>query len=371
MSHSFEEVKSMENSFLKRATILSLFIHFVLMNLTFNYSVPEMETRNDAIQVTIAPLPEKEAPKKNKALKVESPFKEAEVMKEIPKEKVIAGTEKVIPKNDTLGDKNAKVVQKVQKGDPMSKDMSKYKPGTDFRKLKATNIGAGGGDKYQPMDTKSGGSGDTYKGLDFASKATTNFAPLGGRFKVKNAADDMGAGAGKGGGIGDGNGKGFGDGSLTGTRTGTVETSKILTNVGSLTGAAEGKIGSSKGAEGLSQKGSIVLSGIPSETVVLGSIDPNAIRQLLLEHLSQFRYCYQAELESSQRPKNLTGIIHLNFTIGSEGQVQKTNIGGDQSITREIRQCVAEVLRGIEFPVPKGGGVVEVRQPMNFYPKQL
>jgi hypothetical protein len=30
-----------------------------------------------------------------------------------------------------------------------------------------------------------------------------------------------------------------------------------------------------------------------------------------------------------------------------------------------------DVLRGIQFPEPMGGGTVEVKQPMNFYPKRI
>ena len=229
-------------------------------------------------------------------------------MKEKPKEKVVPGTQKVVPDADVLGNPKAKEIKKVQKGDPASQDKSKYKPGTDFQKLKSTNIGTGSaGDKIK-TNTPAGGSGDTYKGMDFAVKSLTNNAPLGHRFKVKNAADDMGAGAGKTGGIGSGLGKGFGDGTITGTRTGTLEKAKILTNVGSLTGETVGTIDSSRGAEGLSKKGTILLSGMPQETVVLGSMDPKLIRDILLQHLSQFRYCYQKELEKTNR-EDITVIV--------------------------------------------------------------
>lgn len=370
MAHYYGQHKNLENHFVFRALIGSLILHFIFMCLNFSYKAPELKLRNDAIQVSMAPVPQ-EVLKKNEILKVESPFKEAEVVKTPPKEKLVAGTKKVVHESKTLGNPNAKEVKKVQKGDPLSTDMSKYKPGTEFRKLQETNIGSGAGNKYEPMNTKQGGSGDTYKGVDFASKATSNFAPIGQRFKVKNAADDMGAGAGSSGGIGDGQGRGAGDGSVTGSRLGTVETSKILTNVGSLTGVANGDIGSSRGAEGLSQKGQIYVSGMPTETVVLGSIDPDEIRRILMEYLPQFRYCYQKELESSDRPSAVAGIVRLNFTIGSSGNVQKTNVGGDSSITRDIRLCVGGVLKSIQFPKPKGGGIVEVKQPMNFYPKQM
>ena len=360
---------NIDSLFMKRALFASLFMHALFMLLRLNFEPLRVETRDDAIKVTIS-VPD-EVLKKNKALKGESTIKEKpEVLKEKPKEKVVPGTQKVVPKADALGDPKAKVIQKVQKGDPVSKDKSKYKPGTDFQKLKSTNIGTGAGGDKTNSDKPGGGSGDTYKGMDFSVKSTTNNAPLGQRFKVKNAADDMGAGAGSTGGIGNGLGKGFGDGTITGTRTGTLEKAKILTNVGSLTGETVGTIGSSRGAEGLSKKGTILLSGMPQETVVLGSMDPKVIRDILLQYLAQFRYCYQKELERTGR-EDISGVVYLNFNINRSGNVQSEKITGDSAIPQPVKSCVAGVLRDIQFPEPKGGGKVEVKQPLNLQPKNL
>ncbi len=352
--------------FNKRAIFISFFLHALFMVLKFQFEPLRVETRDDAIKVEMS-VPE-EILKKNKALQNRSVVKEApEVVKEKPKEKVVAGTQKVIPKAKELGNPKDKVVKKVQKGDPLSGNKTKYIPGTDFQKLKSTNIGSGsGGDKIK-TNTPSGGSGDTYKGMDFAVKSMTNNAPLGSRFKVKNAADDMGAGAGVSGGIGSGAGKGFGDGTITGTRTGTLDRAKILTNVGSLTGETVGTISSSKGSEGLSKKGTILLSGMPQETVVLGSMDPKLIRDILMQYISQFRYCYQKELEKGE---SVSGQVIMDFTINQSGNVKNEKITGD-AIPSHVKGCVAGVLRDIQFPSPKGGGNVGVKQPFNFYPKSL
>ncbi len=352
--------------YIKRAFLFSFLIHSVLLALNIKFETPEMKLRTDAILVSMTPPVV--TPPKERVLIKESPLKESEAVK--PKEKVIAGTKKIVPKATALGDPKAAKVQKVQKGDPVSKNMTKYKPGTEFRKTPTTNIGTGASGPALPSAKIGGGSGDTYKAPNFATKSTTGFAPLGARFKAKrDAIDDFGAGSGKDGGIGDGSGRGFGDGIITGSRNGTVETAKILTNVGSLTGATVGTIGSSKGSEGLSTKGTVVLAGIPDETVILGSMDPNVIRRILMEHLAQFRYCYQSELDSTEKPKDVSGVIQLNFNIGLRGEVQRVNIGGGTAITPKVKGCVGDILRDITFPAPKGGGIVEVKQPMNFYPK--
>jgi hypothetical protein len=356
--------------FTKRAILISLIMHAALFFFKVNYTPLEVKVREDAIKVELA-SPEQLEKEKNKFLKTESPFKESQSVKTPPTEKQTPGTEKVVPKADRLGNPKADKVQAVQKGDPMSKNMTAYKEGTDFRKLKKTNIGTGARGK-EPSKDGGGGSGDTYKGFDFASKSDSPFAKKGSRYKaLKDAVDDGGAGSGTGGSVGDGHGGGFGDGSLTGTSTGTLKPANILNNVGSLSGASKGKIASSKGAEGLSQKGSIMMAGVPTETVVLGSIDPDIIRSILREHIPQFRYCYQSELDRNKKPGEISGILYLNFVIGASGRVISTNLKGDSIFNGDIKNCVNDVLKGIQFPAPKGSGNVEVKQPINFYPQRL
>lgn len=351
----------------KRAIVLAIVLHAVFMLVKIEYEPVRIEMRKDAIEVQL--LSPEEVKKIIKAPIVEkSDIKKPEVLKEKPKEKVVVGTQKIVPKAKELGNPKAKVEKIVQKGDPLSTDFSKYKPGTDFQKLKATNIGSGSqGDKLKT--TTPGGSGDTYKGADFAIKSLTNNAPLGNRFKVKSAADGMGAGTGNTGGISSGSGLGIGDGTITGTRTGTLEKAKILTNVGSLTGATVGAIDSSKGAEGLGKKGTILLSGEPEDTVILGSMDPDIIRRILLQHLAEFRYCYQKELDA--KDSAASGVLLLLFKIGGSGTVTSANVQGPPHITSTVKSCMAGVLRGIQFPAPKGGGTVEVKQPLNLYPRSL
>ncbi len=153
------------------------------------------------------------------------------------------------------------------------------------------------------------------------------------------------------------------------TGTGEIKTAKITTNQGSLIGATSGVLGDSKGAEGLSSKKAIYTAGIPSETVVLGSMDPDVIRRRLMEYLPQFRSCYQRELETKRA--DINGLIKLNFVIGSTGHVAKSGLDGSTPLPRDVSNCVLSVLRGITFPEPMGGGTVEVKQPMNFQPKRI
>lgn len=366
---NYQQMGEIDQLYYKRAIVLAVVFHLVFMFVKINYEPVKIETRKDAIEVQLMDAEKvKEILKKVPITEKSEVVKKPEVLKEKPKEKMVVGTQKIVPKAKELGNPKATKVQDVQKGDPMSQNKTKYIPGTDFQKLKATNIGSGSlGDKFKTTDA--GGSGDTYKGADFAVKSISGTAPLGKRFKVKTAADGMGAGYGNSGGISAGSGLGSGDGTITGTRTGTLEKAKILTNQGSLTGATVGRIDTSKGAEGLGTKGTILLSGTPEDVVVMGSIDPDLVRKILLEHLAEFRYCYQKELDATD--KAASGILVLLFKINSTGGVSSANVTGPTHITSSVKSCVAGVLKGIQFPAPKGGGVVEIRQPLNLYPRSL
>ena len=105
---------------------------------------------------------------------------------------------------------------------------------------------------------------------------------------------------------------------------------------------------------------------------VQGGIDPDIIRKVLIEHVPQFRYCLQKELDKSEKPIEFQPMFR--FIIGKKGTVTKYKIDngkGEQSkAQKKVIKCVGSVLKGIKFPEPVGGGVVEVNQPMNFYPRK-
>lgn len=206
---------------------------------------------------------------------------------------------------------------------------------------------------------KTQGHVEVYKSADFASSVSSLVAKGGSLTGVQTKA------------VGGSPGSGSVVGAVSGVSSGTgsIKTADMATNQGSLVGATVGELGESKGAEGLSAKRAIFTAGIPSSTVVLGSMDPDVIRQRLLEFLPQFRSCYQRELE--RRGADATGTIKLNFVIGSSGHVSQAGIDGSTPLPRDVSGCVLNVLRGIVFPEPMGGGTVEVKQPMNFYPKRI
>lgn len=122
----------------------------------------------------------------------------------------------------------------------------------------------------------------------------------------------------------------------------------------------------SYGSRGLASKKGFDTSYLETKTVVLGSMDPELLRKILREYIPQFRHCYQQELIKNS--EKIKGVIDLNFSINASGKVGKMDIKAkDARFSRNGIDCMGQVLGIIEFPRPKGGGVVDVRQPLNFF----
>lgn len=128
----------------------------------------------------------------------------------------------------------------------------------------------------------------------------------------------------------------------------------------------KGSGSASYGSRGLASKAGFDSAYLEPKTVVLGSMDPELLRKILREYIPQFRHCYQQELIAHS--EKIKGVIDLNFTISASGKVSKYNIKvKDARFSKQGVGCMGQVLGLIDFPKPKGGGVVDVRQPLNFF----
>ncbi len=311
----------------------------------------------------------KKAPKKVQ----KSPVKKAAPK---PKPKPTPVTKKVVSKpapkpqnkakkpTPTIGQKVAKKVQNSKKRTAPKKSTVKRtvkgpKAATSGRKS-VTKSKSTGRAAPRKANTPSPNKGvvEVYKNNRFKSTISNLMAKGGSLQGAKVSSGGSEAGSFKG-------TSGVSGGSVKG-----LKTANVASDVGNLTGATEGKLEAGRGGEGLVGSKSIYTAGIPSQTVVVGSIDPDTIRRILRAHLPQFRYCYQKSLDKSSR-SNVQGVIKLAFTIGASGRVSKAGIDGGTSLPGGVTRCVVNVLRGIEFPSPRGGGRVDVRQPLNFYPQRI
>ncbi len=101
---------------------------------------------------------------------------------------------------------------------------------------------------------------------------------------------------------------------------------------------------------------------IPGEVTVIG-MDKELIRQVIHQHKSEVRYCY--ELELTKNPK-LRGKTAVKFLISGSGAVTASSVVESTVRSDELERCVAGRVRTWQFPKPPGGGTVSVTYPFVF-----
>lgn len=146
-------------------------------------------------------------------------------------------------------------------------------------------------------------------------------------------------------------------------------------NADSLGGLAKSGRGGGRVGTGLGATGSgsgivggktrvVIRSGGPEETVVMGAIDADAVERALLAHKDEFRLCYEKEI-NAENP-GVSGRVGTSFVIGSSGHVSQAGIESSSLKNANIERCILAVIKRIDFPIPRGGGVVQVTYPFKF-----
>jgi hypothetical protein len=123
----------------------------------------------------------------------------------------------------------------------------------------------------------------------------------------------------------------------------------------------KGNYGSGGGNIGGKRETDISIADAPP--VVQGAIDPALIRKVIQDNKNAIKYCYEKEL---QVKKDLGGTIKLQFIIGGEGRVTMAVVKETTMGNPNVENCIAGKIRGLEFPKPKGGGIVLVNYPFTF-----
>jgi pSer/pThr/pTyr-binding forkhead associated (FHA) protein/outer membrane biosynthesis protein TonB len=294
---------------------------------------------------------------KKKPVKKQTAPKKQVVKKSQPKKTQATSkktTKKVTKKTDNPGAKKATKVQKVKRAKnpaPKKNNNSKVANTASAAKKSSRRTKT----RRSNVKSKSMGRVDTYKSMNFKSTISPSLAKGGtlrGARTARTSSDSIS------------------NAQVSGGVATNLKKAAVGTEVGSLSGSTVGKLGESKGTKGLSAKTGVYTAGIPSETVVLGSMDPDVIRRILRDNIPFFRSCYQKELDRNAGA-DVSGTIRLVFTIGASGHVSRAGIDGRTALPVKVKRCVIGVLRGIQFPRPMGGGTVDVKQPFNFYPKRL
>ena len=345
-------------------------ILFLLISLLSGFSMFEVdkEIEEEKAPERIATILYKRKLTVSKTRAIEKTKKAPKVVQKSPKQKKVKPkVEKPKPKVTKNKPKPKKVNQK-KSGSRNSKKVGvvkKARANKGPRNVSKKNVSpvrakkAGGSrskvraSRSARSNSRSRGAVDTYKSADFKS-TVSSLVSKGGSTRAAKAVSAASAGS--------------SGSSLSQAEPGaTLTTAKVSNNIGNIAGDVRGKLDSSKGVEGLVSKKSIYTAGLPYKTVILGGLNPDIIRKILEDNIPRFRYCYQNALDQSKAAFN--GIVKLNFLIGASGHVTKAGVESISSLPRGVKGCVVKVLKRIRFPEPAGGGVVEVNQPMNFYPR--
>ena len=151
---------------------------------------------------------------------------------------------------------------------------------------------------------------------------------------------------------------GFGPGG-GGTGWGTIGTGRYGTiGHGSGTGEGYGVGGGRGGMRGRTAAVPTVSIGQPSAE---GDLDKAIIRRYIKRNIQKIQYCYEKQLLAKPA---LAGTVSAQFFITPNGTVAQSTGNG---LDPDVASCVAEVIKNIEFPKPKGGGGVQVNYPFNFH----
>lgn len=89
-------------------------------------------------------------------------------------------------------------------------------------------------------------------------------------------------------------------------------------------------------------------------------MDKEIVRRIIRKHKGEVQRCYESGLV--WQPE-LTGREIVRFTIAATGRVIDSFVESSTLNSPSVERCIADAVRGWEFPKPTGGGIVIVTYP--------
>jgi hypothetical protein len=119
-------------------------------------------------------------------------------------------------------------------------------------------------------------------------------------------------------------------------------------------------LGGSPTGEELGKRGRGIPRARLGQPSAVGDLDKAEIRKVFRANRPAFERCYLTAVASQPE---LVGTVATQLFISPQGTVADAHASG---VTAELAACVAKVVKGLEFPKPKGGGGVQVNYPVMF-----
>jgi hypothetical protein len=95
-----------------------------------------------------------------------------------------------------------------------------------------------------------------------------------------------------------------------------------------------------------------------------GTIEPRRVVAFMRGKMPRLRQCYERRLRQNNM---LRGTLVPQIRIHPSGSVMNVSFSQDTLHDRDVRNCVARLLRSWQFPLPEGGAVT-VANPLRFEP---
>ena len=130
-------------------------------------------------------------------------------------------------------------------------------------------------------------------------------------------------------------------------------------------GMGSGASGYGAGGGSFGAKGEGGIGIVGGDAIILGALDRSLIDEVIKRHMNQIRYCYQRELTKNP---SLAGKIVVKFVIAKDGTVSSASKKNSSMNNAGVEQCVVGRFMRMQFPEPKGGGIVIVSYPFTFLP---
>lgn len=108
------------------------------------------------------------------------------------------------------------------------------------------------------------------------------------------------------------------------------------------------------------------VTALGDQMIVLGAMDTREIEAVIQRHMVQIQDCYQRGLKMNQ---DLSGKLSEKFVIARDGSVSKAETMDSTLADATVGDCINRRLLRLEFPKPKGGGIVIVKYPFVFQPR--
>jgi hypothetical protein len=115
-------------------------------------------------------------------------------------------------------------------------------------------------------------------------------------------------------------------------------------------------------AEELARRGKRIPRTLIGQPNAQGDLDKAEIRRVVKSSLEKISACYTKALLDNPA---LAGTVSTQFFIAPSGKVASATASG---VDPAVAECVAGVVKALEFPKPKGGGGVQVNYPFTFRP---